>query len=230
MIRPDTEQESTPTSWSPNRVLIDPKSGYDTYCASHAEVETVISGNPDARQSATFVAEKLFAMRLAFRLVAAMTDEARVRAAGVQALALAREYAPVVATSLLVQQALEESREDVRLLCAGNAVALCKHGDLARIDYNYPDHLRLLLLYGDADVTVQRMQQLIQANIRHGEDLLAERRIPEEERYALEDACVSFDATLRGSIDFLFLSEAVLPANLKQNGRLPFAVATSVGY
>lgn len=91
----------------------------------------------------------------------------------------------------------------------------------ASIKFDYIDYMRVFLLFMDQTVKVQRIQQLIQANIRYGQG---------NTEFSLENCHTGVWADMKCSIKFLFMSEAVVPEQLKQNGRLQFTVHSAKTY
>lgn len=108
-----------------------------------------------------------------------------------------------------------------------------KEGSGFDIKMDYMDYIRLFLLFYGNEIKVQRVQQLIQANIRHQYRASCTKsgtEVNAEKLFKLEDCHTSVSAKLTGSINFLFMSSPVLPEGLKQNGRLKFTVSTSLSY
>lgn len=89
------------------------------------------------------------------------------------------------------------------------------------IKFDYMDYMRVFLMFMNQTVKVQRIQQLIQANIRYGQG---------NTEFSLENCHTGVWADMKCSIKFLFMSEAVVPEALKQNGRLQFTVHSAKTY
>ncbi len=88
------------------------------------------------------------------------------------------------------------------------------------IKMGYMDYIQIFLLMTGADTRTQRIQQLIQVNMRAGG----------ESGFKMAESFGALKAELTGSIKFLFMSEAIIPAELRQSGRLDFTVHSSVSY
>ena len=94
------------------------------------------------------------------------------------------------------------------------------HG-MFSVKFTYLDYMRIFLMFSDKKTRVQRIQKLIQANVRYGSKY---------KNFNMSESYVSVGATLTGEINFLFMSNAILPDQLKQNGKLKFTVSTSMSY
>lgn len=106
---------------------------------------------------------------------------------------------------------------------AGDAVADAAGGgtpSFPTIKMGYMDYIQIFLLMTSADTRTQRIQQLIQANMRAGG----------QSEFKMAESFGALKAELTGSIKFLFMSEAIIPAGLRQSGRLDFTVHSSVSY
>lgn len=88
------------------------------------------------------------------------------------------------------------------------------------ITLNYMDYMRIFLLFADNKTKVQRIQQLVQANMRYGG----------QNGFAMAESYVSVASRLDGSTRFLFMSAAFLPMSMKRDGRMNFTVYSRMGY
>lgn len=88
----------------------------------------------------------------------------------------------------------------------------------------YMDYIQIFLLLESQDKKVKRVQELVQANICYKE------KDSGSKKFMMKDAYGAIQAKLDGSIKFLFMSEAIIPAELRQSGRLKFSVNSSVSY
>lgn len=88
------------------------------------------------------------------------------------------------------------------------------------IDMSYMDYMQIFLLLKSNEKKTQRIQQLVQANLRKGG----------KTGFKMEETYGALKAQLNGSIKFLFMSESIVPASVRQNGRLKFTVNSSVSY
>lgn len=91
----------------------------------------------------------------------------------------------------------------------------------------YMDYMQIFLLLENQDKKVQRIQSLIQANIRYkepGGDTETSGKFSMAESYG------AVEATLNGSIKFLFMSEPIIPASMRQDGRLKLSAHSAVSY
>jgi hypothetical protein len=107
------------------------------------------------------------------------------------------------------------------ILPAGQVAATGKNeGTGFDVKLDYMDYMRLFLLFLGNTTKVQRLQSLIQANLRYGG----------QQDFSMAGSYVSISAHLDGSIGFLMMSAAVMPPSLRQNGRMNFRVYTTLGY
>ncbi len=84
----------------------------------------------------------------------------------------------------------------------------------------YSDYMRIFLLMMNQQTKVERIQQVIQANIRYGG----------QSEFSMEHSYTGVWADMECTIKFLFMSEPIIPSDLKKNGRLKFNVHTSRAY
>ena len=108
--------------------LISSASYYAPFNASQAELEYILSGNPDASKSIFSVSAKLTAVRMVFNTIAIFTDAAKVSQANALAVAISGPFAPIVSVALLVAWALAESALDTSRLLDGEEVEVFKQG------------------------------------------------------------------------------------------------------
>lgn len=90
---------------------------------------------------------------------------------------------------------------------------------VAKINMNYIDYIRIFLLFCGNTTKVQRIQQLVQANMRYG-----------GQEFSMAESYISVSSKMEGTIKFLLLSEAILPASMKKDGRMSFTVYSRMGY
>lgn len=104
----------------------------------------------------------------------------------------------------------------------GDAAGDAAEGEIELPSFNmgYIDYIQIFLLMTGRDTRTQRIQQLIQVNMRSGG----------QSGFKMAETYGAFTAELTGSIKFLFMSEPIVPAEVRQNGRLAFAVHSSVSY
>ena len=93
-------------------------------------------------------------------------------------------------------------------------------GGVFEVKLDYMDYMRIFLLFAGNKTKVQRIQQLIQANLRYGG----------QEEFAMNGSYVSISSKLDGQTRFLFMSAAFLPADLKRDGKMDFTVYSRMGY
>lgn len=101
----------------------------------------------------------------------------------------------------------------------GQVVSTGGH-DVSSFRMGYSDYMRIFLLLMSQQTKIERIQQVIQANMRYGGDA----------EFSMEQSYTGVWADMECSIKFLFMSEPVIPENLKQRGRLKFDVHTSRAY
>ena len=93
-------------------------------------------------------------------------------------------------------------------------------GEGFNVCLNYMDYMRIFLLFMGNTTKVQRIQSLIQANMRYGK----------QESFSMAGSYVNISAQLDGSINYLMVGSALMPANLRRDGRLNFTVYTNMSY
>jgi len=93
-------------------------------------------------------------------------------------------------------------------------------GNTATVKLNYEDYLRILLLMMSQKNKMERVQSLIQANMIHGGN----------KTFKMEDSSVAIWADMECEIRYLFMSNAILPANVKRDGRMTFTVHSARSY
>ena len=111
-----------------NAYLIDDTKYFAAYNASQAELEYILTGNPDAFASVATISGQLLAIRMALNTAAIFTDSAKVAQANALAAAISGPFAPLVSAGLLIAWALAESALDVADLLKGEDVELFKQG------------------------------------------------------------------------------------------------------
>lgn len=102
----------------------------------------------------------------------------------------------------------------------GKVVSGGDSGSHAELKFDYMDYMRVFLLLMNNEKKVQRVQQLIQANMRHGDN----------GEFLMEDCFTGVWADMDCTIKFLFMSEPIVPAGMRQDGRLKFTIHTSRTY
>lgn len=95
------------------------------------------------------------------------------------------------------------------------------------VTLNYMDYMRIFLLLTGNTTKVERIQSLVQANVRYQASTA---KGEEDDSFSMAGSYGSVAATLKGSIKFLLLGEAVMPAGVKQDGRMAFTVYSHRGY
>lgn len=112
---------------------------------------------------------------------------------------------------------------------AGNALSsLLPEGSasdssLEIFSLDYMDYMRIFLLFVGNSTKVQRIQSLIQANIRKGSS-------SDSDEFSMAESYVSVSAELEGSINYLMMGTALLPKALQRDGRLSFRVYSYLSY
>ena len=88
------------------------------------------------------------------------------------------------------------------------------------VKLDYMDYMRIFLLFMDNTTKVQRIQSLVQANLRYGK----------QEKFSMAGSFVTVSASMEGSMNYLMMGSGFLPASLQRDGRLKFKVYTNLGY
>ena len=90
----------------------------------------------------------------------------------------------------------------------------------------YMDYMRIFLMLTGNTKKVQRIQVLIQTNIRYQQRNSGVK----ENLFTMEESYGSVAAVMTGSMDFMMLGSSVLPESIKRDGRMAFAVYSHRGY
>lgn len=85
---------------------------------------------------------------------------------------------------------------------------------------SYHDYLYFFLFIMNHEVKLQRVQSVIQANLRVGG----------ADDFSMEDAPVSVWADLKCSIKYMFMSDVIVPESMKRNGRMKLDVISAQSY
>ena len=155
---------------------------------------------------------------------------------------------PIIKTLILLSWAMEESILDLDELKEGNEVVLYKSeqdwksgikasskrevpgtkkedspsNNKNPMDTSYQDYLRLFLLVQDDEVTIKRVQDLIQLNMQ---------RITDNGDFKLEEYNTYVRVEVVVSIKYLFLTQSFMPKEFKtQDDRHKFKVVIYQGY
>lgn len=88
------------------------------------------------------------------------------------------------------------------------------------VKMNYMDYMRIFLLFMGNSTKVERMQSLVQANLRYGG----------QEKFSMAGSFASISASMEGSMNYLMMGSGMLPPSLQADGRLKFKVYTNLGY
>ncbi len=127
--------------------------------------------------------------------------------------------------STLTGEAAEKAAEALsnglnKILPSGQVVNTGSNTGSFDVTLNYMDYMRIFLLFAGNTTKVQRIQQLIQANLRYGG----------QSEFSMAGSYVSVASKLDGSTRFLFMSAAFLPMSMKRDGRMNFTVYSRMGY
>ena len=127
--------------------------------------------------------------------------------------------------SQLGGQAAEKATQAItnslnKMLPSGQVVNTGANTGKFDVTLNYMDYMRIFLLFAGNATKVQRIQQLVQANLRYGG----------QTEFSMAGSYVSVASKLEGSTRFLFMSAAFLPMSMKRDGRMNFTVYSRMGY
>lgn len=100
-------------------------------------------------------------------------------------------------------------------------------GAKSLIGMTYMDYIQIFLLLQNQKTKVKHIQSLVQANLRYKGSNGNDEKLKE---FSMEKSYGAVEATLDGSIKFLFMSEPVIPAQFRQNGRLKISAHSAVSY
>ena len=96
---------------------------------------------------------------------------------------------------------------------------------MAVLDMTYGDYLRIFLLMMNQNTKVQRIQSLIQANMRYGD-----RKNGGSGSFTMEESAVAIWADMDCEIRYLFMTNSILPDDVKRQGRMTFTVHSAASY
>lgn len=88
------------------------------------------------------------------------------------------------------------------------------------VKMDYMDYMRIFLLFMGNSTKVERMQSLVQANLRYGG----------QEKFSMAGSYASISACMEGSMNYLMMGSGMLPPSMQESGRLKFKVYTNLGY
>ena len=89
-----------------------------------------------------------------------------------------------------------------------------------KVTLDYGDYMRIFLLMMNQQTKVERVQSLIQANMRYGGS----------KDFKMEDSAVAVWADMECSIRYLFMTNSIVPKSMKKDGRLTFTVHSARAY
>lgn len=99
-------------------------------------------------------------------------------------------------------------------------------GATSLIGMTYMDYIQIFLLLQNQKTKVKHIQSLVQANLRY----YGKNNKNKLETFSMAENYGAVEATLDGSIKFLFMSEPVIPVQFRQNGRLKISAHSAVSY
>jgi len=127
----------------------------------------------------------------------------------------------------LVKKGVKELNGNVKKVIGENLHKVLPVGEVVntgskgeRIRMTYEDYLYFYLFTMNGEKKVERIQSVIQANLRAGGI----------ESFSMERSPVSVYADLECSMRYLFLSDGIVPQGLKKDGRLRFKVISAQSY
>ena len=104
-------------------------------------------------------------------------------------------------------------------------------GGIFEVTMTYMDYMRIFLMLTGNTKKVQRIQVLIQTNIRYQQrNAAGEGGVEDSKLFTMEKSYGSVAAVMTGSMDFMMLGSSVLPESIKRDGRMAFAVYSHRGY
>lgn len=197
----------------------------ETTCA---EAEYVLYGMQDTKACVAAAYATIYGYRLALDYVSVfLTSDFRkivmnsAEAAGI--------YAPLVIALLPFAWAIPRAASDMIMIMQGKCTPLIftDEDDWIETDYadsdqylaGYSDYLLIMLLMMNEDKKIERMQDIIQMNMR-----------TIDSNFTLEKALVNVYAQSTCSVKYLFMTQAFMPASTRMDGRYSFEVKTSVSY
>ncbi|MCX7658649.1 MAG: DUF5702 domain-containing protein, partial [Oscillospiraceae bacterium] len=206
----------------------------------NSEVEYILHGNPSEKANRIMTEAQVLLVRFGLNTLHAYMDPDKRRFAGSIASAIAGWWTggagiPIVSNLILCGWGMAEAVLDLKDLLAGESVPFYKSKDDWKLDiglskgigktgsglsFSYHDYLRLFLIMENRDKKLDRVEDLIELNLR---------KIRSDFRINAYNSCMKVEATL--SMKYFFAAWNFTPFNIKaEAGRHKFKIALHRGY
>lgn len=193
-----------------------------------AEIEYVIYGIQETKSSVAAAYASIYGYRLALDYASVFLTEP-YRGTVMTAAAEAGPLAPVVIALYPLIYAVPRAAMDMTMIMRGQCTPLLykKSEDWWKMDFanskeylaGYSDYLLIQLLTMNKDKKIERMQDIVQMNMR-----------TIDRNFTLERALVNAYAQSSCSIRYLFITQAFMPTAARKDGRYSFKISTNVSY
>lgn len=193
-----------------------------------AEIEYVIYGLQDTKSSVAAAYASIYGYRLALDYASVFLTQS-YRKIVMMAAAEAGPMAPVIIALYPLIYAVPRAAMDMTMIMQGQCTPLLYKDpeDWRKMDFadsteylaGYSDYLLIQLLTMNGDKKVERMQDIIQMNMRNIDP-----------NFTLENALVNVYAQSTCSIRYLFMTQVFMPAGARKDGRYSFKISTNVSY
>ena len=187
-----------------------------------AEVEYILHGSELEQVNVTKTMGQLTLLRFGINTLQIYMDAAKRKEAYGLASAIAGWWTggagiPIIANLILCSWGMVDGMNDVKLIMQGESLPIFKKTD---IEFSYRDYLLLFLMQKDGNIKIDRIQDLIELNIR-------------KRRYGFKmgntHSSIRVEAEI--SMKYLFVTRAFMPARLKTaDGRHKINVLLYEGY
>lgn len=196
----------------------------ETTCA---EAEYVLFGDTNTKKDVAAAYTSIFGIRLALNYTSVfLTSE--LRSTVMEAASGAGIFAPVVIALLPFAFAVPRTVSDLNMLMNGRCTKLIynKSNDWKETNTftdgvvtGYSDYLMILLVMMNQDDKVNRMQDVIEMNVKKIDSA-----------FTLQNALVNVYVQTDCSVKYAFMTQAFMPAQFRMDGRHTFSLATNVSY
>lgn len=198
----------------------------ETTCA---EIEYVIYGMQDTEMCVAASYAAIYGYRLALNYASVFLTST-YRQTVMEMASAAGTFAPLVIALMPLAWAIPQTIQDMTMIMQGMTTPLIRtdaDSDWFKTSYanattylaGYSDYLLIQLLMMNGDKKTERMQDIVQMNMR-----------TVDANFTLEKAIVNVYVQSSCSVRYLFMTQAFMPRGTRMDGRYTFDLATNVSY
>jgi len=187
-----------------------------------AEVEYILHGSELEQVNVTKAMGQVTLIRFGINTLQIYMDAAKKKEAYSLATAIAGWWTggagiPIIANLILCSWGMIEGINDLKLLIQGESVPIFKKSNTK---FSYHDYLLLFLMQKDSNTKIDRIQDLIELNIRKSRD-----------SFKMGNTCSAIRVEAEISMRYLFVTQSFMPTRLKTpDGRHKINVLLYEGY